>query len=64
MLNVTHDVNITFANEDLKRCILTADFTDETLEVSLAILTKTVNAKFDRSGRDILLSGPGCDQSK
>lgn len=64
VLNVTHDVNITFANEGMKRCILTADFTDETLEVSLAILSKTINAKFDRSGRDILLSGPGCDQSK
>ena len=64
VLNVTHDVNITFANESMKRCILTADFTDETLEVSLAILSRTTNAKFDRSGRDILLSGPGCDQSE
>lgn len=64
VLNVTHDINITFANESMKRCILTADFTDETLDVSLAILSRTTNAKFDRSGRDILLSGPGCDQAE
>lgn len=64
VLNVTHDVNITFANESMKRCILTADFTDETLDVSLAVLSRTINAKFDRSGKNILLSGPGCDQSK
>lgn len=64
VLNVTHDVNITFGNESMKGCILTADFTDETLEVSLAILSKTINAKFARSGRDIVLSGPGCDQSE
>ena len=61
VLNVTHNVNITFSNESMKRCVLTADLTDETLEVSLAILSKTINAKFDRSGRNILLSGPGCD---
>lgn len=64
VLNVTHDVNITFSNESMKHCILTADFTDETLEVSLAILTRTINAEFERSGRDILLSGRGCDQSE
>ena len=64
VLNVTHDVNITFANESMKRCILTADFTDESLEVSLAILSKTINAKFHRNGRDIILSGRGCDQSE
>lgn len=64
VLNVTHDVNITFANESMKRCILTADFTDETLDVSLAVISRTINAKFDRSGRDILLSGRGCDQSR
>jgi len=60
VLNVVYGENITIASEGMKSCIITADLTHESLEVSIAILAKAVNADFTVRGKDIILSGEGC----
>jgi len=60
VLNAAHDVNIMISNERMKNCIVTADLRNETLDLSLAILAKAINAEFSVRGKDIILSGKGC----
>jgi transmembrane sensor len=60
VLNAAHDVNISVAKESMKNCIITADLTNETLEISIEILSKATNAEYTINEKDILLSGNGC----
>lgn len=60
VLNATYDVDITIANPKLNNCIITADLTHETLDVSVAILSKAINAEVTTHGSNIVLSGEGC----
>lgn len=60
VLSRAHDVNISLVNENMKNCVITADLTDETLEISLEILSKAIHAEYSMSGNKILLSGQGC----
>lgn len=60
VLNVVHGVNITVSSERMKNCIITADLSNETLDASIAILSKAINADFTVRGKDIILSGDGC----
>lgn len=60
VLNVVHGANITIASEGMKNCIITADLTNETFDVSIAILAKAVNADYTVKGRDVIFSGDGC----
>lgn len=64
VLNAVHDVNITIASEGMKNCIITADLRNETLDVSIVILAKALNADFAVRGKDIILSGKGCVDPK
>ena len=64
VLNVTHGVNITIPNERMKNCIITADLTNETIDVSIAILAKAINAEITVREKDIVLIGDGCVDSK
>lgn len=64
VLNVTHGVNITVPNERMKNCIITADLTNETIDVSIAILAKAINAEITVREKDIVLIGDGCVDSK
>ena len=64
VLSAAHGVNITMANERMKNCIITADLSNETLEISLAIISKAINADFTVRGNDIILSGDGCMPSQ
>ena len=57
VLNVVHGINITIADERLKNRIITADLTDETLEVSITILAKAINAEYTIHGKYIILGG-------
>jgi transmembrane sensor len=64
VLNVAHGVNITISNERMTECIITADLRNETLDISIAILAKAINAEFTVRGKDIILSGKGCGGSQ
>ena len=60
VLNATYGVNISLANENMKKCIITADLTDVTLQTSIEILCKTINAQFTIDRNDLTLMGDGC----
>lgn len=60
VLNSLHGVNISVAKENMKNCKITADLTNEPLEISIAILSKALNADYNIEGKNILLSGSDC----
>lgn len=64
VLNREHDSNITLANTNLESCIITTDLTNETLEISVEILAKSIQAAYTIEGRNIILSGEGCKSKK
>lgn len=60
VLNTYYDANIILANEALKNCLITAELTDEPIEVSLKILTKAIGAEYEVNEDEIVLKGEGC----
>jgi transmembrane sensor len=64
VLNAAHDAKIVVAKENMKDCIITADLTNETLETSIAILSKAINAEYTITEKNIILNGNGCRKSK
>lgn len=60
VLNAYYDVNISFEDSNVKNCVITADLTDESLEIGIAILAKAINASYTIIGRDIIIHGKGC----
>ncbi|HEX8037571.1 MAG TPA: FecR family protein, partial [Chryseosolibacter sp.] len=62
VLNATYGVNISVSGETMKRCIVTADLSRETLDADIEILSKAVNATYEIAGKDIILRGNGCGQ--
>ena len=60
VLNATYGVNISVSGETMKRCIVTADLSGETLDADIEILSKAVNATYEIAGKDIILRGNGC----
>lgn len=64
VLNREYGSNITLSDTNLKSCIITTDLTDETLEISVEILAKSIQAEYTIEGRNIILSGEGCKSKK
>lgn len=60
VLGAKYDAEIVLSNEGMKDCMITADLTDETLEISIAILSKAVQASYTIDGKNITLHGNGC----
>ncbi|HMF71771.1 MAG TPA: FecR family protein [Flavitalea sp.] len=60
VLNATYDINIALSNESMTDCMITADLTNETLGVSIAILSKALHATYTIDGKNIMLLGNGC----
>lgn len=60
VLNVYYDVNIRLENKLMKNCLITAELTDEPVEVSLEIITKAIGAKYEIKEEEIILSGAAC----
>ena len=51
---------ISFENEKIKHCSLTATFDHENLDNILTIISETLNLKVRKQGDSIVLSGEGC----
>ncbi len=64
VLNVYYDVNIRLENQKMKGCLITAELTDEPVEVSLKIITKAIGAEYRISEDEIILSGAACGDEK
>jgi transmembrane sensor len=60
VLNATHNANISVSNEQMKNCIITADLTNESLETSIAVISRAINAEYAITENHIILSGLGC----
>lgn len=64
VLNTYYEANIILANEALKNCLITAELTDEPIEVSLKILTKAIGAEYEVNEDEIILKGKGCPNTE
>ncbi|MGC3947965.1 MAG: FecR domain-containing protein [Chryseolinea sp.] len=54
------NVEMEVTNKALLGCHISADFTDQSLEKTLSILTDLLDVSYNISGTRIQLSGPGC----
>ena len=55
-----YEVRIVPEDQTLKNCLITADFTDESLERTLDMISQALNIHYDRTRREIILRGAGC----
>ncbi len=63
LINNRYHVNISFSNEGLRKCLISATFlNNENLEQVLTVVTGVVNATYNIQPNDqIIISGEGCD---
>jgi ferric-dicitrate binding protein FerR (iron transport regulator) len=63
LINSRYHVNISFANEGLRKCLISATFlNNENLEQVLTVVTGVVNATYNIQPNDqIIIGGEGCD---
>ncbi|QEC51613.1 FecR family protein [Anseongella ginsenosidimutans] len=61
LLEEAYPVSIELENKDLESCPLTASLNDETLEIKLELICRSIGATFYKSPDKILISGEGCN---
>ncbi|MFS8615992.1 MAG: FecR domain-containing protein [Solitalea sp.] len=61
LLEKAYPVSIELANQDLADCPLTASMRDETLEIKMELICRSIGATFDKSPGKFMISGPGCE---
>lgn len=54
------DVTVTVENESLRRCHVSVDLTDKSLESTLQLLTDLIDVSYSINGQHVELSGKGC----
>lgn len=54
------DVTISFGNEDLRKCKIRANFSDQSLENTLDLIGQAVGLRYTISGSTVQLTGEGC----
>lgn len=64
VLNNYYDVNIKLENSRMNSCLITAELTDEPIEVSLKIITKAIGADYEILEEKIVLKGKGCGSNE
>ncbi len=60
LLNKVYHSNISFKNNEIRNCKLTAEFKNQSLESVLNVLRATLNLTITRSDTGVELSGNGC----
>lgn len=55
------DVKVIVANDNLFKCRITSDFTDNTLHTTLIMLTDLLDVTYRIDGKKVELSGEGCN---
>ncbi len=56
------NVAVSMKNEKLKNCMITADFTDQSLEQTLSMISQVLDFQYEvTDNSQIVLSGSGCD---
>jgi transmembrane sensor len=59
-LKKMYNLEIIIANNDLKKCLLTADLNDLTMPSQLNLVCKSINAHYETRGIYIFIEGKGC----
>lgn len=62
LVNKVYNTNLVIKNPELASCPITVTFSDQSLDAVLKVLEKTLDLEITRSGQEIRLDGPGCDQ--
>ena len=62
MTRIEKKFNVTFkvANAQLKKCTITADFTDHSLESTLQIISEVLDIEYKINGSEVVITGAGC----
>lgn len=60
LLEAAYPVSIELDNERLENCPLTASLNDETLDIKLELICRSIGATFSKSPGKVMISGPGC----
>jgi len=55
------ETRISVSNPKLKNCLITADFSDQSLESTLSMISQALNFTYTINERSVKLSGKGCD---
>ncbi|HEX8060245.1 MAG TPA: FecR family protein [Cyclobacteriaceae bacterium] len=56
------NVNINLEDDDLRNCMISADFTDQSLSITLTMISEALGARYTIDGSEITISGTGCPQ--
>jgi len=64
IIEKTYGAEITFSNNNLKNCRLTARFEKQPIDAVLHIIEATFNLKIQKQGGKIVIDGAACKQSK
>lgn len=62
-ISLAYGIDIFLENEGIENCIITADLTDQSLESTLKILTRSIGARYTVKGSKIEISGKGCESN-
>ena len=61
LVNSVYNTNLVIVNQELASCRITVTFRNQTLEAVLNVLELTLDLEITRSGDEIRLDGPGCE---
>ena len=54
------NVDIVAEDETLRNCVITANFTDESLDRTLDMISQALNIDYEMASGEVRLSGTGC----
>lgn len=54
------DVRVSLSDEKLYNCTITADFTDQSLDRTLSMISQTLEIEYEIDKDHVMLRGPGC----
>jgi ferric-dicitrate binding protein FerR (iron transport regulator) len=55
------EARISVSDPKVRNCLITADFSDQSLETTLSMIAQALNFTYSIEGRSVVLSGKGCD---
>ncbi len=54
------NVSIKLSDKNIRNCMITMDFTDQSLEKSLQLITDVLNVTYEVQGKTVTITGTGC----
>lgn len=55
------EIRISVDDAKLTNCMITADFSDQSLETTLSMISQALGFRYDIDGKSVMLTGKGCD---